>query len=118
MKSLVQCLLEEPDCRRVFKKIFFYFKLKDNCFTGLCWFLPNINMNQPSVYIQPLLHEPPSHLPPNPTPLAGEINILDFRLQSYSHQESMVLAQKQKYRPMEQDRKPKDQPMQLRLPYF
>ena len=39
-------------------------------------------------------------------------------LQSYSHQESMVLAQKQKYRQMEQDRKPKDQPMQLRLPYF
>ena len=32
--------------------------------------------------------------------------------------DSMVLAQKQKYRPMEQDRKPKDQPMQLRLPYF
>ena len=28
-------------------------------------------------------------------------------LQSYSHQDSMVLAQKQKYRPMEQDQKPK-----------
>ena len=28
-------------------------------------------------------------------------------LQSYSHQDSMVLAQKQKYRPMEQDRKPR-----------
>ena len=26
-------------------------------------------------------------------------------LQSYSHQDSMLLAQKQKYRPMEQDRK-------------
>ena len=29
-------------------------------------------------------------------------------LQSYSHQDSMVLAQKQKYRPMEQDIKPGD----------
>ena len=31
-------------------------------------------------------------------------------LQSYSHQNSMVLAQKQKYRPMEQDRKPRNNP--------
>ena len=31
-------------------------------------------------------------------------------LQSYSHQDSMVLAQKQKYRPMEQDRKPEMSP--------
>ena len=28
----------------------------------------------------------------------GRINLPDFRLQSYSHQDSMVLAQKQKYR--------------------
>ena len=35
---------------------------------------------------------------------AGEITLPDFTLlQSYSHQESMILAQKQKYRPMEQD---------------
>ena len=27
------------------------------------WFLPNINMNQPQVYICPLLLKPPSHLP-------------------------------------------------------
>ena len=33
---------------------------------------------------------------------------LQVILQSYSHQDSMVLAQKQKYRPMEQDRKPRD----------
>ena len=39
-------------------------------------------------------------------------------LQSYSHQDSMVLAQKQKYRPMEQDRKPRNKPMHLRVPYF
>ena len=31
-------------------------------------------------------------------------------LQSYSNQDSMVLAQKQKYRSMEQDRKPRDKP--------
>ena len=31
---------------------------------------------------------------------------LQITLQSYSHQDSMVLAQKQKYRPMEQDRNP------------
>ena len=39
-------------------------------------------------------------------------------LQSYSHQDSMVLAQKQKYRPMEQDRKPRNKPMHLWIPYF
>ena len=31
---------------------------------------------------------------------------LQMILQSYSHQDSMVLAQKQKYRPMKQDREP------------
>ena len=31
----------------------------------------------------------------------------------YSHQDSMVLAQKQKYGPMEQDRKPRNKPMHL-----
>ena len=47
---------------------------------------------------------------------AGGINFPDFRLyckpilQSYSHQDSMVLAQKQKYRPLEQDRKPEINP--------
>ena len=34
-------------------------------------------------------------------------------LQSYSNQDSMVLAQKQKYRSMEQDRKHRNQPMLL-----
>ena len=38
----------------------------------------------------------------------GGINLPDFRLYyKASHQDSMVLAQKQKYRPMEQDQKPK-----------
>ena len=35
---------------------FFYFQLKDNCLKVLCWFSPNISMNQPSVY------HVPSHL--------------------------------------------------------
>ena len=43
---------------------------------------------------------------------------LQIIVQSYSHQDSMVLAQKQKYRPMEQDRKPRNIPMHLWVPYF
>ena len=39
-------------------------------------------------------------------------------LQSYSHQDSVVLAQKQKYIPMEQDRKPRNKPMHLWVSYF
>ena len=34
-------------------------------------------------------------------------SLIQIRLQSYSHQDSMVLAQKQKYGPMEQDREPR-----------
>ena len=47
---------------------------------------------------------------------AGRINFPDFRLyckpilQSYSHQDIMVLTQKQKYGPLEQDRKPEINP--------
>ena len=43
---------------------------------------------------------------------------LQIILQSYRHQDSMVVAQKQKYRPMEQDRKPRSKPMHLWVPYF
>ena len=43
---------------------------------------------------------------------------LQIILQSYSHQDSMVLAQKQKYRPMEQDRKSRNKPMHLWAHYF
>ena len=39
-------------------------------------------------------------------------------LQSYSHQDSMVLAQRQKYRSMEQNRKPRDKPTNLWSPYL
>ena len=36
--------------------------------------------------------------------------------QSYTHHNSMVLAQRQKYRSMEQHRKPRDKPTQLWSP--
>ena len=42
---------------------------------------------------------------------------LEIIPQSYSHH-SMIQAQKQKYRPMEQDRKPRNKPMHLWVPYF
>ena len=41
---------------------------------------------------------------------------LQVILWSYSHQDSMVLAQKQKYSPMEQDRKPRNKPTHLWAP--
>ena len=46
---------------------------------------------------------------------AGEIRLPDFRLyyKATRHQNSMVLAQKQKYRTMEQDRKPRNKPTHL-----
>ena len=43
---------------------------------------------------------------------------LQIILWSYSHQESIVLAQKEKYRPVDQDRKPRNKPMHLLVPYF
>ena len=43
---------------------------------------------------------------------------LQIILQSYSHQDSMVQAPKQKYRPMEQDRKPRNKPMHIWVPYL
>ena len=50
---------------------------------------------------------------------AGGINLPDFILwQSYSHQDSMALARKQKYRPMEQDRKPEKNPCTYGLLIF
>ena len=44
--------------------------------------------------------------------------LLQAILQICSHQDSMVLAQKQKYRPIEHDRKPRDKPKHLRAPYL
>ena len=43
---------------------------------------------------------------------------LQMILQSYSNQDSMVLAQKQKYRSMQQDRKPRDKTTHIWSPYF
>ena len=39
-------------------------------------------------------------------------------LQSNGHQDSMVLAQRQKYRSMEQNRKPRDKSTHLWTPYL
>ena len=38
--------------------------------------------------------------------------------QSHSHQDSMVLAQRQKYRSMEQNRKPRDKSTHIWTPYL
>ena len=43
---------------------------------------------------------------------------LQFLLQSNSHQDSMVLAQRQKYRSMEQNRKPRDKSTYIWTPYL
>ena len=39
-------------------------------------------------------------------------------LQSHNHQDSMVLTQRQKYRSMEQNRKPRDKSMHIWTPYL
>ena len=50
---------------------------------------------------------------------AGGINLPDqIILQSYSHQDGMIPVQKQKYRPMEQDRNPRNKSMHPWVPYF
>ena len=45
--------------------------MKNSCFTEFGCFLSNLNKNQPHIYIYPLPFEPPSHLPPHPTPLGS-----------------------------------------------
>ena len=42
---------------------------------------------------------------------------LQTLLESHSHQDSMVLAQRQKYRSMEQNGKPRDKSTHLWIPY-
>ena len=48
----------------------------------------------------------------------NQATCLQVIVQNYSHQDSMALAQKQKYRPMEQDRKPRNKATHLWVPYF
>ena len=36
------CFTYQASCR--VQNFFFFFLLRDHCFTELCWFLPNINM--------------------------------------------------------------------------
>ena len=48
----------------------------------------------------------------------NQLSWLQIILQSYNHQDSMVLAQNRKYRPMEQDRKRRNKCMHLWVPYF
>ena len=50
----------------------------------------------------------------------GGINLPDFRLyyKSHSHGNSMVQAQRQKYRSMEPNRKPRDKSTHLWTPYL
>ena len=43
---------------------------------------------------------------------------LQSLLQSHSHQDNMVLAQRQKYRSMEQNRKPRDKSTHIWTPYL
>ena len=47
------------------------------------------------------------------------INLPDLRLlQSYSHQDSTIQAQRQKYRSMEQNREPRDKSTHIWTPYL
>ena len=48
----------------------------------------------------------------------NQVPRLQTILQSYSNEDIMVLAPKQKYRSMEQDRKPRVKPTQIWSPYF
>ena len=70
-------------------------------------------------------------IPPSPSPTESKavlikkngavgINLPDFRLyyKATVIKNSVGLAQKQKYRPTEQDRKPRDKPMHQGAPYL
>ena len=53
-----------------------------------------------------------------PATLAHYRNSARWKITWHSHQDSMVLAQRQKYRSMEQNRKPRDKSMNLWTPYL
>ena len=86
-------------------------------FLPLTWVLLPTTTCDPCVTPMPLpaLSRLQSRLPPG-TP--SSLQMVPSSLQSYRHQDSMVLAQKQKYGPMEQDRKPRNKSMHLRTPYL
>ena len=48
----------------------------------------------------------------------NQLASLQALLQSHSHQDSMVLAQRQTYRSMEQNRKPRDKSTHIWTPYL
>ena len=48
----------------------------------------------------------------------NQLACLQALLQSHSHEDHMVLAQRQKYRSMEQNRKPRDKSTHLWTPYL
>ena len=51
-------------------------------------------------------------------PPVDSTTTLQTLLQSHNHQDSMVLAQRQKYRSVEQNRKPRDESTNLWTPYL
>ena len=48
----------------------------------------------------------------------NQTSLFQTILQNYSHQDSMILAQRQKHRSMEQNRKSRDKSMHLWAPYL
>ena len=59
-----------------------------------------------------------SHLENEKWSWGNQAPSLQTILQSFSNQDSLVLAQKQKYRSMEQDRKPRDKPTHIWSTYL
>ena len=56
--------------------LIYFFKLEDNCFAMLCWFLPYNNANQPKVSIPSFLSLCPTH--PRPIPLGPRLSSLCY----------------------------------------
>ena len=92
------------------KAFFFFFNLN---FIFLLYntvlVLLYIDMNPPQVYMS---------FEKEKWSRKNHLSWLLLALQSYSHQDSMVLAQKQKYRSKEQNRKPRDKSTHLWTPYL
>ena len=67
--------------------LWFFFKLEDNDFTKLSWFLPYINMKQPQVHICPPPKKNSYHLPPPsyPSRLSQNIGLSSWPHTAKSH---------------------------------